>query len=324
MLNIDTKIYKLLLKGISTYIPGALYLHTRFGSFGTGGTNSARYCYSVWLRHLVTASENNLNTNPTIVAELGPGDSLGIGLAALISGSEKYYALDAVKYTNKSTNLKIMTELIDLFKRRERIPDNLEFPDVRPCLESYKFPDHILTEKRLNKALNKERIELIKKAIGCLDNNEKNMMIEYYAPWDNNTFIKNKSIDMIYSQAVMEHVENLENTYKLLSKWLKPNGFMSHEIDFKSHETSNKWNGHLTYSDAVWKLIKGKRKYSLNRQVYSSHIDIQKKAGFKIVCSIKDNKASDILRSQLAPRFKNVEDEDLTIASALIQSTIDR
>lgn len=319
MLNIDIRKYKSLLTGTLSYIPGATYFRTRFG---TGGTNSARYCYSVWLRHLVTASQNDLNTYPTIVAELGPGDSLGVGLAALLSGSEKYYALDAVKYTNKNANLEIMTELIDLFERREKIPDNLEFPNVKPCLESYKFPDHILTENRLNKALNKERIELIKKSIRGLENDERNSMIEYYAPWDNNTIIKNKSVDMIYSQAVMEHVENLENTYKLLSMWLKPNGFMSHEIDFKSHGTSNKWNGHLTYSDAIWRLIKGRKKFLLNRQVYSSHIDIQKKTGFKIVCSIKDNKSSGILKSQLASRFKNVKDEDLTIASALIQSTI--
>jgi hypothetical protein len=47
------------------------------GSQGTEG----RYCYSVWLRHLVSAAANGLNCSPKAVAELGPGDSLVWGSA---------------------------------------------------------------------------------------------------------------------------------------------------------------------------------------------------------------------------------------------------
>jgi hypothetical protein len=75
---------------------------------------------------------------------------------------------------------------------------------------------------------------------------------------------------MAISQVALEHVDNLEKIYELLSIWLIPQGFMSHVIDFKSHGTSNKWNGHLTYSDLVWKIMKGNRKYFLNRHTYYS------------------------------------------------------
>ena len=37
-----------MLSGIATYLPGATRVRA------TGGTDSARYCYSVWLRHLAT------------------------------------------------------------------------------------------------------------------------------------------------------------------------------------------------------------------------------------------------------------------------------
>jgi len=37
---------KSLIRGVITFLPG---LHD-WRSKGTGGTNSARYCYSVWLR----------------------------------------------------------------------------------------------------------------------------------------------------------------------------------------------------------------------------------------------------------------------------------
>ena len=99
-----------LLTGIASYVPG-LY---KFSSTarGTGGTNSARYCYSVWLRHLFMAKLNGLTTHPDVIAELGPGDSLGIGLAALLSGANKYYAFDAVQYATNKRNFEIFYELV--------------------------------------------------------------------------------------------------------------------------------------------------------------------------------------------------------------------
>ena len=69
--------------GMATWLPGRANLWVG----ATGGTVSARYCYGVWLRHMKMAREAGLDTNPRVVAELGPGDSLGIGLAALLAGA---------------------------------------------------------------------------------------------------------------------------------------------------------------------------------------------------------------------------------------------
>ena len=44
------------------------------------------------------AYKNGLLYQPTTISELGPGDSLGIGLAGLISCANRYYALDVVKF----------------------------------------------------------------------------------------------------------------------------------------------------------------------------------------------------------------------------------
>ena len=52
------------------------------------------------------------------VAELGPGDSLGTGIAALLSGVEKYYALDVKPYFNNAINLEMFDRLLELFQRR--------------------------------------------------------------------------------------------------------------------------------------------------------------------------------------------------------------
>ena len=102
--------------------------------------------------------------------------------------------------------------------------------------------------------------------------------------------------------------------------WLKPDAYMSHQIDFKSHGTSDKWNGHWTYSDFMWKIIKGNRGYLLNREPYSRHITIMKEEGFKIIACKKINTNSDISRDKLAVNFQSLTDGDLTTSGAFIQA----
>jgi len=246
----------------------------------TRGTDTARYCYSVWLRHLSIAYENKLTTQPNVIAKLGPGDSLGIGLAGLISGADKYYAFDVVKYSTTERNVRLFYELVDLFRAREDIPDEAEFPDVKPYLKSYQFPHHILNDARLKACLQPDRIQTIKDALSECENNlssEKRILIKYFVPWYDSSVLEKESVDMIYSQAVLEHVDNLDSVYQALFHWLKPNGFMSHQIDFKCHGKAEKWNGHWAYSDFVWKVIRGRRSYLLNREPHSVHINLQKR-----------------------------------------------
>ena len=128
------------LGGLASYVPGINRLRT----VPTGGTDSARYCYSVWLRHLVLAAEHGAAARPRIVAELGPGDSVGIGLCALLTGAERYLGLDVVRYASLERNQRILDELVGLLRARTPIPDAVEFPVVKPYLDDYRFPAHLL------------------------------------------------------------------------------------------------------------------------------------------------------------------------------------
>ncbi len=74
---------KVIIRGIiKIIIP---WLYDIFKKRGTGGTNSSNYCYSVYLRHLVLLYENGMQNLPKSIVEIGPGDSLGIGLNAIIT-----------------------------------------------------------------------------------------------------------------------------------------------------------------------------------------------------------------------------------------------
>jgi len=264
---------------------------------------------------------NGLPTDPTNVAELGPGDSLGIGLAALLSGASNYYAFDVVKFANIGRNLEVFDELVALFNKRERIPDATEFPEAQPLLESYEFPAYILTDARLRDALDPRRVESIRGILtGIEPNSEGPIGISYFAPWDSSAILMEASVDLIFSQAVLEHVDDLEHTYRTLHRWMKPGGVMSHQIDFRCHDAVKQWNGHWAFSDWTWRLMRGRRPYYLNREPHSKHLALLIRNGFKVVCDMRGETKSAIKRKQLARRFQNLTNEDLSTCSALIQA----
>lgn len=306
--------FKHLIYGIATFFPG---FHKPLAK-GTGGTDSARYCYTVWMRHLVMARKNGLNTWPKIVAELGPGDSIGTGLAALISGCDHYYAFDVVEYANTERNITIFDELVHLFKNKSPIPGDEEFPKVKPKLDDYSFPSDIFDHNRLQKALEISRIDNIRKSIK--NNRFEASVIQYKVPWNQVSELHTESVDMIFSQAVLEHVDDLENAYRAMFSWLKPSGHISHAIDFKSHGTADEWNGHWTYPDFIWALIRGKRPYLLNRAPFSYHVKQINDAGFMLKSHKKTLSTSNLTLDQLAAKFRSMTDEDLVTSGVFIQA----
>lgn len=224
--------------------------------------------------------------------------------------------MDIVEHANIDRNLKIFNELVTLFKNLEDIPGEDEHPGVKPYLDTYEFPRNILADNRLEHALEKNRIDRIRNSIS--NPNHENSIIKYRVPWFDSNVVEKESMDLIYSQAVLEHVDALRNTYKSMRLWLKPDGLISNQIDFKCHGTAQEWNGHYTYSDFIWKLIRGRRPYLLNRETYSKHIDILKEEGFKIVCNKTIKSRSNINRNSLAERFKYISDDDTS--GAFIQA----
>ena len=243
-------------------------------SLGTRGTNEARYCYSVWLRHLSCAAASGLDTNPKVVAELGPRDSIGIGIASVLTGVERYYAFDLAAHANTPRNLEIFDGLVELFRARAAIPDALEYPRVGPKLKDYEYPAQLLSAERMRAALDPARLAHIRESLQRIASTDS--MIQYRAPWSTQGAVERNSLDMVFSQAVLEHVSGLPDVYRAMYAWLKPGGYMSHQIDFKCHDSAREWNGHWTYSDTMWKLVRGKDVWLINRLPYSSHLTYMK------------------------------------------------
>lgn len=282
---------------------------------GTGGTVSAQYCYSVYLRHLVVADQHGLATDPCTVVELGPGDSIGIGLMALLTGAEQYYAVDAVRHASSAMNLRIFDELAKLLMAQAPIPSGREFTEILPGLSDYSFPSKILSKERLTQVLAPDRLNRIRNALA---GNLMTGPIRYLAPMGRMHEIPGNSVNLIISQAVMEHIDQLEETYTECFRCLKPDGFMSHQIDLRCHDTAPEWNGHWKYADLTWRLMRGDRPWFINRQPCSMHLSLVKQAGFSLCAAIKQFCGFGISSRQLADRFKELTESDLTTAGVLV------
>jgi hypothetical protein len=133
--------------------------------------------------------------------------------------------------------------------------------------------------------------------------------------------IEPQSVDVILSHAVLQSVLDLDRTYAALGAWLKPGGFMSHQIDFTSFRTSREWNGHWSYSDPIWRLIVGKRPYLINREPHSTHVRLLGEHGFAVLCDLQHQRHEHgIARSQLSPRWAHIADDDFKCAGAFVQA----
>ena len=226
------------------------------------------------------------------------------------------------EHTNIKKNIPVFDELVTLFANHSTLPDDNEFSRVFPRLDSYNFPSEIFANNNLEESLDKSRIESLRNEL--LDMKKQKNTIQYMCPWYDPKIIENDSVDLIFSQAVLEHVEDLRNTYHAMYRWVKKGGFISHQIDFESHGLSDQWNGHWSFSDLTWKLMKGKRQYLINREPLSKHLEAAQDAGFEIISVIPvksfphEEYMGTIERSQLAKKFKNMSEEDFTTTSAYI------
>ncbi len=313
--------YQTVVKGLLSYLPGIYSFVDQTRSAST------RFCYSVWLRHLVVSWEcGGLRNIPDSLLELGPGSTFGVGLAAMLSGANKYYALDAIKFADLNTNLQTLEELVQLFRERAPIPHGDEFTtEVRPPLKTYEFPSHILDDDHLDICLQPERIQSIKTALEEVfsespTGRDNEIRFLYLAPWLDFRVLPQGVANMILSNTVLQCVDNLEQVYEAFNHWLTSDGFMTHNIDFSSYGATKEWNGHWACSKLEWSLMRGKRPYLINREPYSRHVNLLRELGFKIVCDIKYTTETGIKREALVGEFANMTDDDLHTCGAMLQA----
>jgi SAM-dependent methyltransferase len=301
-------------KGLLTWVPG---VRGAFFNPGAGGaTDSAKYCYGVWLKHLTLLWAHGMREMPHTVLELGPGSSIGTGVAALLSGAERYIAIDASPHMRDEHNIAVMDGLLQLFSEHAPRP-SAGFPPYDQYLDVNLFPSRVLNDERLAKTLAPRRVERIREAVEALTTHDPDPMITYQT-WSTLKPVDDGEVDLCFSHVVMNHVEDLDEMYAKLARWVRPGGWMSHQIDFTCLETAKEWNGHRAYGELAWKVIAGNRPYFVNREPLATHLDLLDRNGFELMHLTRGRKEGGISRRQLAYRWRNISDDDLATQTGFI------
>lgn len=306
---------KQVLAGLVSLLPGGQRI---LAARGTGGHASAGYHYGVWLRQLRVLQEAGASHAPLDVAEVGPGDMLGIGLAALLSGSRSYVAVDAVPHARAMDHSDLLDEVHALLSRREAADPGAEFPSdmlSSARLDAALAPERISTLRNL---LSRSRMTGEPSCVAVSSDAATSPTLRYVAPWSSDSSLPSESVDLVCSQAAMEHVDDYEACYAAQARWLRPGGFALHHVDFDCHWTARRWNGHWGHGDAAWRVLRGRRPYLINKAPCAWHLRAMRDHGLQPVLVRREYREDGIAREALALRYRDLEDEDLRTAAAMI------
>lgn len=127
--------------------------------------------------------------------------------------------------------------------------------------------------------------------------------------------IESESVDLIFSQAVLEHVRRREFLETMQECWriLKPTGVCSHQVDLRDHLEGALNN--LRFSERVWEsAFFAKSGFYTNRIQREQMLQLFTQAGFSAECNdVRRWNALPTPRHKLNRQFKDVREDELRI-----------
>ena len=267
------------------------------------GTVSAESCYSIFLRHLALLRLAGVVGVPPVVAELGPGSSVGVGIAALLAGARRF-----MRSTWWISPIRRPTSMLSISSPASSgvAPQFL----LLAFTAAASLTSTITTgPTRLDLGPSQqweERVAAIRDDVAA----RSHRFVKIATPWTDRAVTEDARVDWIISQSVLEHVDALQNAYVAMARWLKPEEHASHLIDFSSHRMTKEWNGHWAIDDLTWRIMRGKRPYLLNRRPYTDRVAIAAECGLAPVAGTRNKRFDGLIPDDFAPRFRKISDED--------------
>jgi SAM-dependent methyltransferase len=258
----------------------------------------------VWGRHLARWQGAGFDGVPGVVAELGPGLSFGVGLAALLAGAREYLALDVARDASPEVNHRLVDELGALFRARAPLPGATEFPRVLPAPAGE--PQWAAFDEALTGVVHR-----------ALDGDRADVRVRYQVPWHDEALPAGLA-DVVIAQAVMEHVMAPREMYAAIHRLLRPGGLFSFTIDFTSHGLTRAWNGHLAYAPSMWRVVRGARRWTVNRLPLAAHLAALGEAGFDVVQAEREYGDGGIGRDAIASALPPYSREDHRTSGAYV------
>ena len=268
---------KILFKIILSRLPLNYSFWQNIGLFRHGHMDKVDYTIKVFERHIQFAGFDKNNIKDKHFIELGPGDSILSALLAYSCGA-RLTLVDVGNFVKNDINFykAICSEFSNL---------NYNMPDISDCIDIY---------------------DILKKVdSNYLTNGVESMKM-----------IPSNSVDLIFSQAVLEHVrkKDFNNLAIEIKRILKEDGTSSHAIDLKDHLNYSLNN--LRFSDKLWELeFFANSGFYTNRFSISEITDLYKENGFDvdIMNKISWNEVP-LPRSKFAKQLEDRSQQDLLVS----------
>ncbi len=248
----------------------------RMGLFRHGKMDAYGYANTVFLTHLNRAYPAGVS-GPLSILELGPGDSLATAVLAASLG----HTATLVDVGNfAADDVAFYQGLAQHLKKR-----GLPAPDLMDC-------------RSLKDILEKCHASYFTHGLADLK------------------ALPSHSIDLVWSQAVLEHVDRFRFTENMqeLRRVLKPGGVCSHRVDLTDHFCGSLNN--LRFSEKLWEsqFFRSSGFYT-NRIRFSEMIEIFERCGFVAEIIKVDRWDTVPLRKrEFAPQFRQFDTDDLRVS----------
>ena len=271
-------------KIILTRIPIPHRLRTRLGMFRHGSMQQFEYACQVFQHHLEYAGlQGGPGNAHKVILELGPGESLFTALLSQAYGFERSLLVDVGNF-------------------------------ALPSVEIYREFARWLGARGLKLAGLQE----------CASQAE--MLVRLQAEYHTGGLrslqaLPDASVDLVFSQAVLEHVRRNEfdQTLREIRRILKAGGVSTHVIDLRDHLDSSLNN--LRFPERTWEsdLFTGSGFYT-NRLRVNELLEAFSSAGFE--AEILSQSAWEVLplaRQALAAQFRPLPDDILRISGLTVR-----
>lgn len=263
-------------KLVLSRLPFGYAVWQRLGLFRHGDMDTSAYALRIFYSHAERAGIKDELRGKTVL-ELGPGDSIASAIIAAAHGA-RAVLVDAGRFVRA---------------------------DIAPYLEL----ERVLAGGGLA-PLGLSGCRNIEEILDCCGARYMTNDLEDLRQ------IETESVDLIFSQAVLEHVRKHRflETMRECRRILKRSGVCSHQVDLRDHLGGALNN--LRFGERIWESeFFASSGFYTNRISYRQMPELFKQAGFEM--NITDVRRWDALptpRHRLAKEFRDVADEELCVS----------
>jgi hypothetical protein len=267
-------VVKIAAKLVLSRVPASYKAFSKLGIFRHGQMNEVEYAAGVFFKHFERLGGESSFAGKTTL-ELGPGDSLASAVMSHAVGASKCYLVDAGNFATAS--IEFYVQLAESLRNR-----------------GYAAAD-LAGSSSVDDVLERTNAVYLTSGVASL------------------SAIADKSVDIIWSHAVLEHirVHEVSELLRELRRIAADSARMSHQIDYKDHLGGSLNN--LRFPSKMWEAeLMARSGFYTNRIRNSEFLRLIEDAGFSIMHaepSLWD--ATPIARGKLAKEFRNLSEIDL-------------